>query len=59
MTTARASDWLEPLTTEIAAAAGRPVELAGVFEQLRIDQGADEAGRRWWAAWGATDASAT
>ena len=59
MTTARSMDWLEPLTTEIAAAAGRPDELADVFERLLIDQGADEAGRRWWAAWGATDASPT
>jgi len=59
MATATSSDWLGPLLDEIATAAGRTDELADVFERLRIDQGADEAGRRWWAAWGATDASPT
>jgi hypothetical protein len=52
-------DWLAPLTAEIAAAGNRPDDLALVFERLRSGLGADEAGRRWWAAFGATDASAT
>jgi hypothetical protein len=56
---ARRSEWLEPLNAAISAAGGRADELALVFDRLQTDLGADEAGRRWWAAWGATDASAT
>ena len=32
---------------------------AVVFDRLRRTHGPEEAGRRWWAAFGATDASAT
>ena len=51
-------DWLEPLIDRVIAAEG-PEALAAVFEDLRAELGSAEAGRRWWAAFGASDASAT
>ena len=51
--------WLADLVDEIAQAAGDADRLGAVFERLRREVGAAEAGRRWWAAFGATDASAT
>lgn len=50
-------DWLDPLIDEIAAA--DTAERAEIFVRLRDEHGPEEAGRRWWAAFGATDASAT
>ena len=44
---------------EIHAAGGDPDALTEVFDRLRRAHGSEEAGRRWWAAFGATDASAT
>lgn len=52
-------DWLEGLVAEIEQAGGDAVVLGAVFERLRGEFGATEAGRRWWAAFGSTDASAT
>lgn len=52
-------DWLGPLIGEIRDAAGDADLLSAIFERLRDEHGPDEAGRRWWAAFGATDASAT
>ena len=51
--------WLADLVDEIEQAAGDADRLGAVFERLRREVGAAEAGRRWWAAFGATDASAT
>jgi len=51
-------DWLEPLINEIGAA-DSPDVLGVIFERLREDLGPGEAGRRWWAAFGASDASPT
>jgi hypothetical protein len=53
------ADWFDPLVDEIRTAADSPDELAALFEHLRTAHGASEAGRRWWAAFGASDASAT
>ena len=55
----RDADWLEPLIDRIDAAAGDPTELDSLFAELRAAHGGAEASRRWWAAFGATDASAT
>ena len=52
-------DWLDPLIAEIREAADDPDALGTIFERLRKTHGPDEAGRRWWAAFGASDASAT
>ena len=52
-------DWFEPLVAEIRAAGDDPDARADVFDRLRRTHGPEEAGRRWWAAFGATDASAT
>lgn len=54
-----APGWYEPLVAEIHAAGGDPDALTDVFDRLRRAHGSEEAGRRWWAAFGATDASAT
>ena len=51
--------WLEALVAEIEQADGDADRLGAAFERLRRELGAAEAGRRWWAAFGATDASAT
>jgi hypothetical protein len=51
-------EWLDPLIAEINAAAGSD-PLAAIFDRLRTEHGSEEAGRRWWAAFGASDASAT
>ncbi len=51
-------EWLDPLIETINAAKGSEA-LAAIFERLRVDYGPEEAGRRWWAAFGASDASAT
>lgn len=56
---ASSPDWLEPLIDRIDAAAGDPAELDSLFAELRAAHGGAEASRRWWAAFGATDASAT
>lgn len=53
-----APEWLEPLIETINAA-DNPETLAAAFERLRAEHGPEEAGRRWWAAFGASDASAT
>lgn len=53
------SEWLEPLVDAISAAADEPDELGALFAQLQTELGEAEAGRRWWAAFGASDASAT
>lgn len=52
-------DWLGPLVAEIRAAAEDPERLAATFDRLRVEHGAAEAGRRWWAAFGASDATHT
>ena len=52
-------DWLDPLIGRIADAADDADALAAIFEALTADHGAEEASRRWWAAFGASDASAT
>lgn len=51
-------NWLEPLIDRIAAAEGSET-LAAIFDDLRTEHGSTEAGRRWWAAFGSSDASAT
>ena len=51
--------WLEPLIAELDAAADSPARLAEIFERLKAELGAAEAGRRWWGAFGASDASHT
>jgi hypothetical protein len=52
-------DWLDPLVGEIREAADDAEALAAIFERLRSEHGRNEAGRRWWAVFGASDASAT
>lgn len=52
-------DWLVALIDEIERARGDSDALGAIFDRLRAEHGATEAGRRWWAAFGATDASAT
>lgn len=51
------ADWLEPLVDEISAA--DETDRRAIFIRLLDEFGAAEAGRRWWAASGATDASPT
>jgi hypothetical protein len=53
------ADWFEPLLADLRAAGDSPTRLAEIFERLKTDLGAEEAGHRWWAAFGATDASNT
>ena len=52
-------DWFDSLLADIREAADSPDRLAAIFEQLRTELGGEEAGRRWWAAFGASDASNT
>ena len=52
-------DWLESLIDRIDRAAGDPTRLDELFTELRSTHGPAEASRRWWAAFGASDASAT
>lgn len=54
-----APDWLAALIEEIERAQGDAEVLGEIFSRLRAEHGGSEAGRRWWAAFGATDASAT
>lgn len=56
---AAAPDWLDSLIDQIDRAEGDPLTLHTLFADLRSTHGAAEAGRRWWAAFGASDASAT
>lgn len=51
--------WLDPLVDELEAAAGDPDHLAEIYSRLVADLGTEEAGRRWWAAFGSSDASHT
>ena len=44
---------------ELRAAGDDPARLAEIFARLVTDVGAEEAGARWWAAFGASDASNT
>ena len=53
------ADPIDELTEQIAAADGDASELAAIFAELHASLGPAEAGRRWWAAFGATDASPT
>ncbi|MEM9518957.1 MAG: hypothetical protein AAGA37_06545 [Actinomycetota bacterium] len=52
-------DWLEALIDRIGEASGDVIQLETLFDRLRSDHGAAEASRRWWAAFGASDASPT
>ena len=52
-------DWLPALIAEIERAQGDDAALGAIFARLQAEHGAAEAGRRWWAAFGATDASPT
>jgi hypothetical protein len=51
--------WLDALISELRAAADSPARLTEIFERLKADLGAEEAGHRWWMAFGASDASST
>lgn len=53
------SGWLENLRNQIDRAEGEPDRLTDIFDRLRAEVGPAEASRRWWAAFAATDASAT
>lgn len=52
-------DWLAPLAEELRGIADFPEKLAARFERLRAELGAAEAGHRWWAVFGASDAAPT
>jgi hypothetical protein len=56
---ATSPDWLDPLIDRIDDAGGDGAQLDRLFARLRSDLGPTEASRRWWAAFGATDASDT
>jgi hypothetical protein len=51
--------WLDSLISELRAAADSPPRLTEIFERLKVELGAEEAGHRWWTAFGASDASST
>ena len=51
--------WLEPLIVELRAAGDDAERLAEIFARLVAEVGPEEAGARWWAAFGASDASNT
>ena len=51
--------WLAPLVEQIRDAGDDSAAIGAVFARLEADVGAQEAGRRWWAAFAATDASET
>ncbi len=53
------TEWLDPLITELRRAHDSPFELAAIFDRLKSEVGPEEAGRRWWMAFGASDASST
>ncbi len=51
--------WLEPLVADLRAAGDSPTRLAAIFERMKSEVGAEEAGRRWWSAFGASDVGQT
>ncbi len=51
--------WLDSLISELRTATDSPTRLTEIFERLKAELGAEEAGHRWWMAFGASDASNT
>jgi hypothetical protein len=50
---------LDVLITELRSAAGDDERLVEIYERLSADVGSDAAGRLWWRAFGASDATHT
>lgn len=56
---AASPDWLDGLIDRIDHAGGDTAALEALYAELCSTLGGAEASRRWWAAFGASDASAT